>query len=272
MSEEVVAVAEVAPVAAPVESQTLETVETEVPAEPRVYTQEEVDKIAAKVKKNERYRTKKEVEAYYQGRESVAPKPAEAVVEAKAADAPLREQFDSYEAFLEAKAEYTGRKAGNEAMAKMEKAASEKAAKESAEKTAQAFRDKVLQKFPKINEQLEDIGDMPIYRGVQQAISESELGPEIFNELVSKPSEFDRLMKLGETAAIREIGKLEARLELKEKPAPTTETKKPSNAPAPIRPVVPKAAATDDEPSHDKPDEWARWRNRQVLKKRTGTK
>ena len=72
------------------------------------YTQADLDRIVAKVKKNERYRTKKEVEAFYQGRESVAPaKPAEPAAPAAEDKPPVRDQFGSYEEFLDAKAAFT---------------------------------------------------------------------------------------------------------------------------------------------------------------------
>jgi hypothetical protein len=241
-----------------------ETVEPEK-EQPKLYTKEEVDRIAAKIKKNTRYIVKREFEEFNRGRESVLPKPAEREAE------PVREQFITDAEYYDARAAFVGKKAGAEAVASASKAAAEAAAAEAADKTISTFREKTLEKFPDINERLEDIGNMPIYRGVQQAISESELGPEIFNELVSKPSEFERLMKMSESAAIREIGKLEARLEPDKKSIPT-ETKRVSNAPAPIRPVTPKAVSIDDEPSHDKPEEWAAWRNRQIAKRRAGSK
>jgi hypothetical protein len=57
-----------------------------------VYTQAEMDRIVEKAKKNSAYRTRKEIEAYYQGRESAnAPKPQEKVQEQpKAAEPPKR--------------------------------------------------------------------------------------------------------------------------------------------------------------------------------------
>ncbi len=79
----------------------------------KTYSQEEVDRITNKIRKNERYRTRKEVEAYYQGRESVAT-PAKEVEQPKADQGPTRDQFGSYEEFLEAKADFTGRRAARE--------------------------------------------------------------------------------------------------------------------------------------------------------------
>ncbi len=113
---------------------------------------------------------------------------------------------------------------------------------------------------------------MPMYKDVQEAISESEFGPEIFNELISNPKEFDRLSKMSPASAVREIGKIEARLE-KTTPNPEpSEVKQPSKAPTPIKPIVGKAVTGDGEPSHDNPEAWRKWRNQQVRAKKAGVK
>src|SRR5688572_17188152 len=143
MDTEVAAPAEpkAAPVEAPKETaKPSEAPEGEAaPKETRTYTQEDLDRITAKVKKNERYRTRKEVEAYYQGRESAAPKPE--VAKPQPEDKPpTREQFDSYESFLDAKAEYTGRKAAKEERAKGEAELKERQAQESAAERIKTFQ------------------------------------------------------------------------------------------------------------------------------------
>src|SRR3990167_3838559 len=85
-----------------------------------VYTQAKVNKITKKVKKKARYPTSKELEAFYKGREKAAPKPAEPEKPAVEDKPPTRDQYESYEAFLDAKAEYTGRKAATEYRGKAE--------------------------------------------------------------------------------------------------------------------------------------------------------
>jgi hypothetical protein len=152
----------------------------------KVYTQSEIDAITAKVRKNERYRTRKEVEAYYQGRESAAPRHVEppAPVATPEDSAPSRENFDSYEEYLDARAEYTGRKAARDERQKAEKEVQDRKAQETAAERVQNFRTKVESKFPDIQERLADVGDKPMYKGVQEAISESEFGADLFYQLV----------------------------------------------------------------------------------------
>ena len=250
-----------------------ETVKTEEKKEPRNYSQDEVDKILAKVRKNERYRTKKEVEAYYRGLTEAQKQTLsnEVKKEEKEDREPVRGDFESYEAFIEARADYRARKAVGEEREKADKAAKEKEATESRQKKAGDFQKKVREKFPDIDERIEEVGDMPMYVGVQDAIAESALGPEIFNELLNNPKEFDRLAAMSESAAIREIGKLEARLEGKSSKAEEKkETKTASKAPPPITPPGGSTGSSDDMPS-DKDDTatWMRKENARLAKLRT---
>lgn len=251
-----------------------------------VYTQAEIDQITAKVRKNVRYRTRKEVEAYYQGRESVAaPAPAPAAAEAPAKEEPpKRDQFGTYEEYLRADAAFTAERKADERFEKREREASEKTAREQAQARAAEFQGKVREKYPDFDERLRDVGDMPMHRGVQDAISESEFGPDILNELVGSRTELERLAKLSEASAVREIGKMEARHEaaLKAKPqAPAPENpdpkavKEPSQAPAPLVPVsAPKASGPVNDifsaKLQENPEAWARERAKQERKSRAG--
>jgi hypothetical protein len=232
-----------------------------------------MDRRANEIKKNADRRTRKEIEAFYKGRESaLVPAPKPEPQQTSEDKPPERGQFESYEAFIEAKAEYTGRRAAREDRTKAEQEAQVRAASEKAAAASKDFQTKVRTKFPDIDSRLEEVGDAPIHKEVQNAVTESEFGAEIFNELVGKPGEFERLFKLSPTAAIREIGKLEARFEAaaQKKPEPEKKEAKASAAPAPINPLGGKAVSGDAEPSHDNPEAWAAWRNRQVQARRKG--
>lgn len=273
MAEEVTeapAPTEAEPVKAAAPDTPPEAPEVEKPA-PKTYSQEEFDRIVAKVRKNERYRTKREIEAYYQGRDSASKSPIAPAKPAEEEKAPSREQFDSYEAFIDAKAEYVGRKAAREERAKAEKEATERTEAQKAERTAQAFHEKVREKFPDLEERAEDVAHIQMPPGMGQAIAESDLGPEILNHLVSDPKELERISALSPSAAIREIGKLEARLEAKDpKPAPEKPpvVKKVSAAPEPIKPGGGPASPGDDKPSDkDSIDDWMRKENARMRKR-----
>lgn len=267
--------AEAAPVEAPKPAEA-PAAAPDTPAEPpketRTYTQDDLDRITAKVKKNERYRTKKEVEAFYQGRESIAPKPAAEPAKPAANDEPpTREKYESYEAFLDAKAEYTGRKAAQEYRAKAEAEAKAETARKAAEDRVKSFQTKVSEKYPDLHERIEAIGEVQMPAGMADAIAESDLGPDVLNHFANDPKDFERIAALSPSAAIREIGRLEARLEGAAKPAAVPEVKKPSAAPAPIAPIGGNAVLGDGEPSHDNPNAWKAWRDRQVQKRKAGS-
>lgn len=240
----------------------------------RQYSQDEVDKILNKVRKNERYRTRKEVEAFYQGRESIAaPKPADKPAQEAEDKPPTREQYESYEAFLDAKAEYTGRKAASEYRIKAEAEQKQRTEREAAAERIKTFQTKVNERYPDLAERAEAVAHVEMPSGMGDAIAESEFGPEILNHFVDNAKDFERIAALSPSAALREIGRLEARFDSAAKPAaaaPVTEIKKPSAAPAPVKPLGGNAVLGDGEPSHDNPDAWRKWRDKQVAKPRAG--
>ena len=233
------------------------------------YTKDEMAAIVKAAKKNARYATKREIEAFYQGRESATPKPAAEkpapVVEDKP---PTRDQYESYEAFLDAKAEYTGKRAAHEYRTKAEAEQKARAAQEAQAERVKSFQVKVNEKYPDLAERAESIAHIQMPDGMGEAIAESESGPDILNHFAENPKDFERIAALSPSAAIREVGKLEARLEgAAKKPEPVVE-KKASAAPAPLKPVGGTAVLGDGEPSHDNPDAWRAWRDRQVAAKK----
>lgn len=111
----------------------------------------------------------------------------------------------------------------------------EKEAQESAAKSwndrATAFR-KTAQDYDDV---LESVEDVQLHGAVTQAITESDIGPKLAYELAKNRPELERIAKLSPVAAIREIGKLEAKLTTPEpapKPKPAV-----SKAPDPPKPV-----------------------------------
>ena len=232
-----------------------------VKPEPKTYTQEDLDRIVNKVKKNARYQTKKEVEAFYQGRDSrPEPKPQTPTEDRP----PERSDFASYEEFLEAKAVHSGGKAAAERIAKERSEAKTREAAEASSKTLNAFQSKVQEKYPDIEDRLEAISDIEMPAGALQAIAESDLGPDILSHLADNPKECQRIAALSPLAAIREIGKLESKLEAKPEPKKTT-----SKAPTPINPGGGGSPVDDTPQDTDTMDEWIR-KERARERKRAG--
>lgn len=147
---------------------------------------------------------------------------------------PKPEQFrDAYE-YAKALAEFSAEKALKERD------------KQEAERREQETRQQVIKAWEKrqaeIRAEVPDYDDMigssdvVISDQVRDAILESEVGPRILYHLAENPDAAEKLKTMTTGAALREIGKLEARFERKETPEERPIATK-SKAPAPISPL-----------------------------------
>lgn len=270
---------------------TLETYEgvdwATIPEEAKAKLQGEMDRRIKVARENAARRASKERDAYWKGRESVRPaeqqKPQEPAVEAP--KAPTRDQFPTYEEFLEAKAEFVADRAAQAAVSKVAK--QQDAERETRTKTEklQTFQTRVREKYPDIEDRLESIGHIVMPEGMGDAIAESELGPEILDYFAKNAKDCERIAGLSPSAALKEIGKIEARLEKPAAPAPSANgagdsekptvpaastPKQPSAAPAPIKPGGGSGSPGNESPTDsDSIDDWMR-KERARLRKKHG--
>lgn len=279
--QEAAVVVEQKPVVPVVPAVVPETPET--PAPSKVYSQEEVDRITSKVKKNAAYRAKKEAEAYYkglqQGSQVVAPKPVEEPNAPQHDAEPQREQFPDYEAYLRSVAKWEGRRTLREERAKDRK--------EQEQRTEKSTKDGLRAEFVKQSEalsaEIEDFQEVMETRvempdGMVDALLEADNKARIAYHLAKNPEELKRIAALSSARQAVEIGKLDAKLATEAKtpstpasadtPAETVPAKparEPSKAPEPIKPVGGKTATVNEEPdAGTKPAEWFKWRQKQV--------
>jgi hypothetical protein len=93
-------------------------------------------------------------------------------------------------------------------------------------------------------------------------LRDSELGPQIAYHLARDRAECERIARLNPIAAVREIGKLEAKLS----PSVSEEKKTPklSAAPEPIKPVSGSTAASTKKPDEMEYQEYKRYREEQL--------
>jgi hypothetical protein len=274
----------------------------EAPKSPaRTYSQDEVDRIAQRVRKNARYLGRKEAEAEFGTRGTTKPaEPTDGQPDTPKQDPdpePKREAFDTYEDYQRAVARWEGRKAAREEREKDQKQTKERTEAEAREKRARTFRsraEEAMKAIPDFAETIENAQDVFISAAMAEAIEESEIGPRILYEIVKNPKEAERIAGLSVASQGREIGKIEARLEaaLKkpakqdpekdDKPgeqegddkAPVTDRnpdgtfkpkKEPSQAPEPIEPVGGRGGPASDVPSEkDDMKTWMRKRQKQV--------
>jgi chromosome segregation ATPase len=154
---------------------------------------------------------------------------------------PKPEQFSDAFEYAKALAEYSA----ENALKERDKQEAEKKAAEAQAKTLKVWNEKLATAKAEI-EDFEDIvssSDVAVSDPVRDAILESDIGPKILYHLAANPEFTQALGEMSTSKALREIGKLEAKLETPvqaEKPA----VKKPQ-APAPINPIRATGSAAD---------------------------
>lgn len=120
-----------------------------------------------------------------------------------------------------------------------------------AAKTAKAFQERIAkakEAIPDFDEVLQS-SDLKVSDDVRDAIIESDLGPEILHYLALNPEQAEKINGMDAKKALREIGRLEVRLEPKEE-STQKETKpaaKRESLPEPIVPVKSKATGHEDD-------------------------
>lgn len=141
---------------------------------------------------------------------------------------PQRDKYETFEDYLEAKADWQlAQKLGEIE----QKAQRTKAEREVVERDATW-----KQKLSAASSKFDDFEDVVFSDGLQitdvmaEAMKDSDAGPEVAYYLGKNASEAERIAKLSPVAQVREIGKIEA--QLNSKPA-----RQASKAPAPIEPV-----------------------------------
>lgn len=158
-------------------------------------------------------------------------------------DAPKREQYETYEQYIEARAEYRADKRAAEttrkAIEEARKSETEGRTREGQEKAVREWNRKLeaaRDEIPDFDEVCAE-SEAPVTEAMAAAIRESDRPGHLVHHLAKNPKEAERIAALSPARQAAEIVKLEDKLA---KPA-----KRPSNAPAPIEPVaVGTAAAT----------------------------
>ncbi len=261
------------PAAAAPDASATQATET-APTPERTFTQKELDEILEKRLGKER-RKREDLDRRLKITEELALKRVEAdkkaaePAKAQPTGEPTREQFGTYEEFLEARAEY---RAG----AKVEQKFKER---EEADRTARAQKDADTQReqFRKaMKDSAKDIDDFdevlggikaddPVANVSASAIEAADAPGKVLYHLATNPDEAERIAGLSVGKQARAIVELEAKLA---KPPV-----KPSRAPDPINPIAGKKSASADEmpDAAKEPEKWLKWRQRQIAeRKRAG--
>jgi hypothetical protein len=200
-----------------------------------------------------------------QGGNAAAPKADAKPAAAEAAEPgkPESKNFDSYEEYVEALADW-------KLDVREKKRDAERAQREAneAHEAVIAANDATFKErqalYPDWKEKVAAATDIPITQIMHTLITESEFRADLGYYLADNPAEAKRISALSPLRQAAELGKLETTFaKADEKKPATAETQKPrvSKAPAPVKTVRAQAEAGEPDPSDFKA--WERWRNAQ---------
>lgn len=214
--------------------------------------QEQLDATAAKVRAKAERKTEREIAKL---REELLRNQEQAKPVLKADDRPTLDQFDSYDEYTLALADWRFDQKQKEIAEQQSKQSEERRKAELAEK----FEDKVTafkETKPDFNSVVEEIADMPLTQAVYESVADSDKAGELLYHFGKHPEVLERLNRLSPIQAAREIGKLEAQFA-------TTPTPKTSKAPNPVTPVSSRSSDTSLSDNLSTA-EWIARRNKQL--------
>lgn len=171
---------------------------------------------------------------------------------------PRIDNFDDFDKYVAAKAEWIASKKINETLQERERRAAEERVAAAHYKAVDGWQQRVEQataELPDFEEVLSS-SDVPMSDFMRDAIIDSDLGPKVAYWLANNPDEAKKIASMSPLATVKAIGRLEERLESQAK-AP----KKPTSAPAPLTPVGGKASVSKD-PGKMSDAEYLEWRKK----------
>ena len=171
---------------------------------------------------------------------------------------PRIDNFDDFDQYVAAKAEWIASKKINETLNERERRSAEERAAAAHYQAVDGWNqrlEKATAELPDFKEVIES-SDVPMSDFMRDAIVESDLGPKVAYWLANNPEEAKKIASMSPLATVRAIGRIEERLESQAK-AP----KKPTAAPAPLKPVGGKASVQKD-PGQMSDAEYLEWRKK----------
>lgn len=169
---------------------------------------------------------------------------------------PRREDFGSHEDYLEARADFQVAQAVRDAERRVN-VRRQREAIEALDSTWEERLEEAADEDDALNGYVDRVGPrISQFAGV--AIKESESGIDVLRYLGENQAELKKLSKMSDAAQVREIGKIEARLEMKGELA-----KRQSKAPPPIEPVGSGKGSSSTDPAQMSMAEYEAWRKKQ---------
>lgn len=194
----------------------------EPPKASRTYTQEDLDRITDKVRRNASRTARIAAERDFLARQNQPQRQEQP-------SAPQREGFASYEEYLQAQARHEAQAAARGEVERAQKAERERAANDAVAREWNEKIEAAKKDLPDFDQVVEDAADMPLTQAMAQALRESDRGAHLIHYLATHADEAERISKLTPARQMAAIVALEEKVA---KPS-----RKPSSAPAPLNPV-----------------------------------
>jgi len=170
---------------------------------------------------------------------------------------PKIENFDNFDEYVAAKAEFIASRKIEETLSAREK--QQMAAREATDrqKTVESWTRRVAEATAEMPDFEEVIAssDVPMTDLMQQAIMESDVGTKLAYHLANHPDEAIKIAQMPPLRAVAALGRLEERLS-------TPAAKTVSAAPPPIKPVGGARATAAKDPGRMSDAEYAEWRRK----------
>lgn len=184
------------------------------------------------------------------------------VAESRAAvAAPKPGDFASDAEYNEALLEHRIDSRVNDGLAKTATAQADKFNQEANTAAGEAYNQRVAETISRIPDFVEVVSkaDIAISPALQEALRDSDKGPELVYHLAKNPGEAERLNGMNVRQMDREIGRLETTIGAKSAP-PAPPAARTTNAPPPVKPGSPASAPANTDPAKMTQAEYESWR------------
>lgn len=172
---------------------------------------------------------------------------------------PKEDDFATYDEFLRATARWEVKQELAQERQRQQEEAKRTRQQETHQQRVQSFQQRAAEfaaEHPDFQAVITN-PSLPVTEAMNEAILDSDMGPQVAYHLGQHPDEAARIAQLSPYAAAREIGKLEHRLSMP--PKPTV-----SQAPDPLKPVGGSGESRQKSSDDMSTAEWMAWRNKQL--------
>lgn len=179
---------------------------------------------------------------------------------------PKRSDYDNEQDYIAEKAAWRAEQRAVARQQKATEAAATNARASAGNSKQQLFHERAMslvERYPDIEAKVFQDASLPISPEMATVLMDTDRGPEVAYYLATHREEARRIVEMQPLAAARELGRIEAKLDAAAI-KPRTETK----VPKPVTVLGGNAGRVQKDPDKMNGDEWLRWRNAQLKKKR----